>query len=70
MDESTKHLLAQWQATLTEKERRLYDLARVKLKKSLNADGDAIGSDDGDNGSFFPEFCHGFQAWKKKSQAK
>jgi hypothetical protein len=60
MDPITKSLLAQWQATLTEKEKKLYELAKVKLKKTLHAD------DETDNGSFFPEYCHGFQAWKKK----
>lgn len=64
MDTNTQHLLTQWQASLSDKERRLYELARVKLKKVLHAD-----KDDGDQGSFFPEYCHGFQAWKK-SQGK
>jgi hypothetical protein len=59
MDEQLKA----WQATLSEKERRLYELAKVKLKKSL------VVPNDKDNGSFFPEYCHGFQAWKK-SQGK
>jgi hypothetical protein len=63
MDNNTKQLLAQWQASLTDKERRLYELARVKLKKTLNAE------DPTDQGSFYPEYCHGFQAWKK-SQGK
>ena len=63
MDANTKQLLVEWQATLTEKEKRLYELARVKLKKNLHH------TDPTDNGSFFPEYCHGFQAWKK-SQGK
>lgn len=63
MDIATQKLLEQWRATLTEKEKRLYELARVKLKKTLHSD------DATDNGSFFPEYCHGFQAWKK-SQGK
>ena len=66
MDDTTKQLLAQWQASLTDKEKRLYELARVKLKKNLNSEN----NDDGDNGSFFPEYCHGFQNWKKKTYQK
>ena len=65
MDDTTKQLLAQWQASLTDKEKRLYELARVKLKKNLNSE-----KNDGDNGSFFPEYCHGFQNWKKKTSQK
>jgi hypothetical protein len=65
MDDTTKQLLAQWQASLTDKEKRLYELARVKLKKNLNNENTTC--DDGDNGSFFPEYCHGFQTWKKKT---
>lgn len=68
MDDTTKQLLAQWQASLTEKEIRLYELARVKLKKNLNSD--MATCNDGDNGSFFPEYCHGFQNWKKKTSQK
>ena len=51
MDTNTQHLLTQWQASLSDKERRLYELARVKLKKVLHAD-----KEDGDQGSFFPEY--------------
>jgi hypothetical protein len=64
MDPTTRKTLEIWKAQLSNKERRLYELAAVKLKKTL-----VVGPEDKDNGSFFPEYCHGFLSWKK-SQAK
>jgi hypothetical protein len=52
-------LVAEWRATLTEKERKLHDLAAIKLKKEL------IIPDDGDNGSYYADKCHAFLKWKK-----
>jgi hypothetical protein len=52
-------LVAVWRSTLTEKERKLHDLAAVKLKKELNIEGDR------DNGSYFADKCHAFIKWKK-----
>ena len=57
-------LIHEWRASLTEKERALHDLAAVKLKKNLNSD-----VEDGDQGSYFPEYCHAFRAWLKTKQA-
>jgi len=64
MDTQTIKNLDAWRATLTDKEIRLHALAAKKLKKSLNAD---LRQDDGDNGSYFPEFCHAFTKWLKSS---
>jgi len=55
-----EHAIAAWRASLTDKERRLHDLAAVKLKKVLDA-----GPADGDQGSYFPEETHAFKAWRK-----
>ena len=52
-------LLEQWRATLSEKEKRLHALAAVELKKVLKV------GDDGDQGSYFPEYCRAFQEFKK-----
>lgn len=60
MDSKTQELVTKWRLTLTEKERQLHDLAAVKLKKELHAN-----TDDGDNGSYFPEKCHAFRKWLK-----
>ncbi len=51
-----------WKATLTEKERRLHELAAVKLKKTLVPKDMFV---DKDNGSYYVEKCHAFQAWLK-----
>ena len=51
--------VAKWRETLTEKERKLHDLAAIKLKKELNIPG------DGDNGSYYADKCHAFLKWKK-----
>lgn len=56
-------LVEVWRATLTDKERKLHDLAAIKLKKELNL------PNDGDNGSYFADRCHAFMKWKK-AQAK
>jgi hypothetical protein len=56
-------LVQLWRATLTDKERKLHDLAAIKLKKELNIPG------DNDNGSYFPDRCHAFIKWRK-SQAE
>ncbi len=63
MDPKTEALVREWRASLTEKERRLHDLAAVKLKKTLHAD-----EEDGDQGSYFPERSHAFRTWLKTSQ--
>jgi len=52
-------LVAVWRATLTDKERKLHDLAAIKLKKELNIPGDK------DNGSYFADKCHAFIKWRK-----
>jgi len=51
--------LSLWKATLTDKERKLHELAAVKLKKELNIEG------DNDNGSYFADKCHAFLKWSK-----
>ena len=58
-----ERLVKEWRTTLTEKERALHDLAAVKLKKTLNAT-----AEDGDQGSYFPEYSHAFRQWLKTKQ--
>jgi len=58
MDPTIQQALQAWRASLTDKERRLHELAAVELKKK-------IAVDDDDNGSYYPEFCHAFKAWQK-----
>jgi hypothetical protein len=58
MDPTIQQALQAWRASLTDKERRLHQLAAVELKKK-------IAVDDDDNGSYYPEFCHAFKAWQK-----
>jgi hypothetical protein len=62
MDSQAEELVAKWRATLSEKERALHDLAKIKLKKELHAD-----ADDGDSGSYFVEKCHAFRKWLKEN---
>jgi len=57
--------VAEWRATLTDKERKLHDLAAVALKKSL-----ATAAEDNDNGSYFPDRCHAFRKWLVKNPPK
>jgi len=57
----TESLLKEWRDTLTKKEQALHDMAQVKLKKVLNVD-----TNDGDQGSYFPEKSHAFRAWFSK----
>ena len=52
-------LVEAWRSTLTDKERKLHDLAAIKLKKELNIPG------DNDNGSYFANKCHEFIKWRK-----
>jgi hypothetical protein len=52
-----------WKATLSEKERRLHELAAIKLKKTLVPKDCKTG--DKDNGSYYVDKCHAFQAWLK-----
>lgn len=66
MDRKTIELLTAWRATLTEKEIRLHELAEGKLKKIL-VPTDV--KEDKDNGSYYPDKCHAFQAWCKKQVA-
>jgi len=54
--------MKQWHAQLTEKEKALHALAAVKLKKELKVPNDQ------DNGSYFPERSHAFQAWLKNKR--
>lgn len=56
--------LAAWKTTLSEKEKRLHELAAVKLKKTL-VPKDMVKTGDKDNGSYYAEKCHAFQAWLK-----
>ena len=58
MDKTQKQLISEWRASLTDKERRLHDLAAVKLKKVLDT-----GPADLDNGSYFPEESHAYKKW-------
>jgi hypothetical protein len=60
--------LIAWKATLSEKERRLHELAAVKLKKTLVPKDNKTG--DKDNGSYYVDKCHAFQAWLKTQTAK
>ena len=64
LNQTTEKLLEEWQASLTPKERELHELAAVKLKKVL-VPSDMPAEGDGDNGSYYPEKCHAFKAWKK-----
>ena len=66
MDSKTIEQLAAWRATLSEKEIRLHELAEGKLKKIL-VPTDC--KEDRDNGSYYAEKCHAFQAWCKKQVA-
>lgn len=56
-------LLDEWRATLSEKEKRLHELAAVELKKVLKV------GDDNDQGSYFPEYCRAFQNFLKSRQS-
>lgn len=69
MDPKTQALVAEWQATLTPRERELHALAAVKLKKTL-VPKDMPGDLDIDNGSYYADKCHAFKAWLKKKEAK
>jgi len=62
--------LAEWRATLSEKEKRLHELAAVKLKKTLVPKDLPSGKEDLDNGSYYPDKCHAFQAWLKAQTVK
>jgi hypothetical protein len=54
--------LEAWKASLSEKERKLHELASIMLKKSLITNDSKV---DKDNGSYFPDKCHAFRAWLK-----
>ena len=56
--------LARWKASLTERERKLHELAAVALKKTL-----VTGEKDKDNGSYFPDKCHAYVKWLAKQPA-
>ena len=56
-------LVKEWRKTLTERERALHHLAAIKLKKNLNAT-----AEDGDQGSYFPEYSHAFRKWLKTKE--
>jgi len=64
-NKATAALVNEWFATLTEREKGLHILASTALKKNL-----VTGSDDGDNGSYFPDKCHAFKQWLKTRTAK
>lgn len=69
MDPNTQKLVTQWQSTLTPKERELHELAAVMLKKVVKC-SDMPGNQDKDNGSYYADKCHAFQAWKKSQGIK
>jgi hypothetical protein len=54
--------LEAWLSTLTPREVALHNLAKIKLKKNLNA------NDPTDQGSYFPERSRAFQAWLKEKR--
>jgi len=60
--------IVEWKGTLSEKERRLHEMAAVKLKKTLVPKDSK--EEDKDNGSYYVEKCHAFQAWLKSQTAK
>ena len=62
--------IAAWKATLSDKERRLHELAAVKLKKTLVPKDLPSAKEDKDNGSYYVEKCHAFQAWLKTQTPK
>jgi hypothetical protein len=64
LNQTTASAVEEWQASLTPKERQLHELAAVKLKKVL-VPSDMPAGQDADNGSYYPEKCHAFKAWKK-----
>jgi len=59
--------MEEWKATLSEKERKLHELAAVMLKKTLIPTDSKV---DKDNGSYFPDKCHAFRAWLKGNKTK
>jgi hypothetical protein len=61
-------LVALWRDTLSDKERQLHDLAAVMLKKSLKPADPIASKESLDNGSYYPDKCHAFRAWKKQQQ--
>ena len=69
MDAKTAELVAKWQATLTPKEKQLHEMAAVMLKKTVKC-SDMPPDQDKDNGSYYADKCHAFQAWKKEMVSK
>ena len=59
--------MEEWKASLSEKERKLHELAAIMLKKSLIPNDIKV---DKDNGSYFPDKCHSFRAWLKGNKTK
>jgi hypothetical protein len=63
MNTDIQKQLNQWSQQLSDKEKKLHEMAAVMLKKSLKADMEK------DNGSYYPEKSHAFKAWQKKQSA-
>lgn len=57
---NTQKNLESWRAQLTDKEKKLHELAAVMLKKTLKADMEK------DNGSYYPEKSHSYTKWLAK----
>ena len=68
MDSKTAKLVAEWQSSLSEKERELHELATKMLKKNLVPQDPIASKESLDNGSYYPDKCHAFRAWKKKQE--
>jgi hypothetical protein len=56
-----------WKTSLTDKERRLHELAAVMLKKTIKPKDMP---EDKDNGSYYADKCHAFKRWQKENAAK
>jgi len=57
----------EWKESLSEREKALHELAAVMLKKELKPSDI---KNDADNGSYFPDKCHGFRSWLKANDTK
>lgn len=66
MDSKTSSLVSRWQSSLTQRERELHELAAKMLKKSLIPKDPIASKEELDNGSYYPDQCHAFRAWKKE----
>lgn len=68
MDSKTAKLVAQWQSSVSEKEKELHKLAAIMLKKNIIPQDPIASKDSLDNGSYYPDKCHAFRAWKKQQE--